>query len=471
MVYYFFLVLKYAAYLAVALLALFLLVKMFKCRKYLKLSNIAEASSAYMSNVVKTFFKCAAVLSAFLLVGMMLASVQNSLHGQATISLNYKDASKGLNPDGSRYNMSEILSDDVLERAIEIGAFENVSVSALKQSLSLVPSVQGTTDNEYNYRVSTEFKLSYNATQALADLNADTVLQVVMQAYKEWYYDTYVDKFSLLALDFEDINDFDYLEICDYLDKKAQNISFYIKAYEQKDATFRQEGNENTFSTLSTSCWQFRDVALENLRSYIMENGLSKDLNSYTGKLNYESKLAQFDYSKAYQSHAIRLEAIQMYENDMARIVLVPSYDKAEEFYMSRTKIGIDDFSRDAEKFANEMNTLDYLVSKNNMILTKLAETQATTYNYAQADQMIEDMKTQLTQLSGSLMQLVGASQGKEMNEGFTLVTEPSVAAYWTYVTKMVLFGALLLVARGMMTVLRQINNKVAMEQREGAEL
>lgn len=160
-----------------------------------------------------------------------------------------------------------------------------------------------------------------------------------------------------------------------------------------------------------------------------------------------------------------------MYENDMARIVLVPSYDKAEEFYMSRTKIGIDDFSRDAEKFANEMNTLDYLVSKNNMILTKLAETQATTYNYAQADQMIEDMKTQLTQLSGSLMQLVGASQGKEMNEGFTLVTEPSAAAYWTYVTKMVLFGALLLVARGMMTVLRQINNKVAMEQREGAEL
>lgn len=469
MTYYFLLILKYAAYLSISMATIFLLLRALKCRKLLKLSQLTEAVKETPGSGFPAFYKAVAWLLLSLVAAMILANAQSGLHGQATISLNYQNASKGLNPDGSRYNMSEILSDDVLERAIEAGAFENVTVDALKKSLTLVPSVQGTVDNESHYRISTEFVLSYNATEATSELNASTVLQAVMQAYQDWYYEKYVDRFSLLSTGFDEADSFDYLEMCDYLDKKAQNLSFYLKAYEQKDAAFRQEGNENTFSTLLTSCWQFRDVALENLRAYIMENGLSKNRESYLGKLVYESRLAQFDYSKAFQSHAIRLEAIEMYENDMAQTVLVPSYDTSGEFYMSRTRIGIDGFSREAQGFAGEMSELDYLIAKNDMIAQKLAGSTAGSEKYAQAEQMIEDLKAQLVRLSGSAKQLVSASQEKDLNQGFTLMLQTNAANYWIYAAKVFALGVFFLAVLAATKVLNRLCRRANGDRKEGA--
>ena len=43
----------------------------------------------------------------------------------AVVALNYSEASQALNSNGTRYNMSEIISDEVVESAIKKGALEN----------------------------------------------------------------------------------------------------------------------------------------------------------------------------------------------------------------------------------------------------------------------------------------------------------------------------------------------------------
>ena len=60
----------------------------------------------------------------------------------AVISLNYSEASQALNSNGTRYNMAEIISDEVIEMAIEKGAFENVKVKDLAGMLCCHPRVR-----------------------------------------------------------------------------------------------------------------------------------------------------------------------------------------------------------------------------------------------------------------------------------------------------------------------------------------
>lgn len=65
--------------------------------------------------------------------------LKKSVH--AVVSLNYSEASQALNSNGTRYNMAEIISDEVVKRAIEKGALEDVTVKELKNCLTKNKSV------------------------------------------------------------------------------------------------------------------------------------------------------------------------------------------------------------------------------------------------------------------------------------------------------------------------------------------
>ena len=61
----------------------------------------------------------------------------------AVVALNYSEASQAQNSNGTRYNMAEIICDEVIDKAIELGALENVTVKQLKECLSVYPYIQG----------------------------------------------------------------------------------------------------------------------------------------------------------------------------------------------------------------------------------------------------------------------------------------------------------------------------------------
>ena len=54
----------------------------------------------------------------------------------------------------------------------------------------------------------------------------------------------------------------------------------------------------------------------------------------------------------------MRIEAIDMYDAFMTRFVLIPTYDTEQEFYMSRTKVGVDYFAEEAKELLEEATEL-----------------------------------------------------------------------------------------------------------------
>ena len=77
----------------------------------------------------KQIFKTAEYVNAWIILVCLVTTMvygvfhhyEMKKHVSAIVSLNYSEASQALNSNGTRYNMAEIISDEVVERAIKKG--------------------------------------------------------------------------------------------------------------------------------------------------------------------------------------------------------------------------------------------------------------------------------------------------------------------------------------------------------------
>ena len=175
----------------------------------------------------------------------------------AVVSLNYSEASLAQNSNGTRYNMSEIICDKVVEKAIEMGALENVTVKELRNCLSVYPYVQGDVNDKANYHISTEFVVEYHASKHTEHLEAENVIMLITSAYKEFYIEKYTDNFSLDNEEEKpDYSKMEYMDIVTYLNKEATAILNYLYGMADKGPSFVTQDN-STFNSIASKVYQF----------------------------------------------------------------------------------------------------------------------------------------------------------------------------------------------------------------------
>ena len=75
--------------------------------------------------------------------------------------------------------MAEIICDEVVEKAIKMGALENVTVKQLKNCLCVYPHIQGDVNDKSNYHISTEFIVEYHASKHTDHLDAENVITLI----------------------------------------------------------------------------------------------------------------------------------------------------------------------------------------------------------------------------------------------------------------------------------------------------
>ena len=317
-----------------------------------------------------------AIIFALVLGGIFAVAnhVKAKDYATAVISLNYSEASQAQNANGTHYNMSEITCDEVVAKAIALGGFEGVSVSELKSCLSVYPQVEGNAYDESGYQFSTEFVLEYNASAKTDHLNAENAVLLVASAYKEYFMDKYADNFQMEKVsESTEFEDLEYMDIVLYLQKESSKVLNYMYGLEYKNSSF-VGSNGATFSSIAAKLYQIDDMQIdENLRSYILQNGIAKDAESYVERLTYENRQLAFDKECSAASFRICNEAISMYSEEMTRIVLVPTWDEDGKYYMGRTKVGIDDLSVDATDYSNDEAGYAKTIQNNELVAEKLS--------------------------------------------------------------------------------------------------
>lgn len=281
--------------------------------------------------------------------------VKSESSASVQITLNYAEASKGQHANGVRYNMSEIISDEVVKRAIDKGVLEDVSVSQLEDCLVVYPLVEGDSNSEEGYHISTEFGVTFKKDKNTKHLDAYEVVQLLGYSYKDFYIETYADDFRILDISIDPMTDFenmDYMDIKQKLELQADEITNYMYGLAEENGTFVASNGE-TFLSIGGKCTDLKNELIKSsLESYILQNGISKNSEEYIGRLSYDNKKYGFEQQKAEASFNVRNQAVQKYSEEMAKIVLVPTWDASGEYYMGRTKIGIDELSVEAETYS-----------------------------------------------------------------------------------------------------------------------
>ena len=260
----------------------------------------------YIKRIVLSFYwrvlnlskkKVAMILAISLVLSVVLTTVQeisSSYINSMIVTLNYEGAKEGLNPDGSRFNISEIVSDEVLKKAISVMGDNSLTVEGLKSRITIdskmpLSAIEKTTaaiasGSNYRYNPS-EFDVYYSQKKKLAKNRTIDFIHALSKAYNEYFFNKYSEKNVILEFDISTaFGDYDYYEIQRVLSDKIGSMITYLSKHHGESPAFRSEDTGYTFENLTNMLINLRDQDLEKLRAYIIQNRISNDTGEFIRK-------------------------------------------------------------------------------------------------------------------------------------------------------------------------------------------
>ncbi len=312
-----------------------------------------------------------------------------------TISLNYPGAEQGLNPDGSRFNISEMSDDEILNEAKSGLEMRDLSNDFLKTRLfittkfsqkameNVVSDIRNGMQGSY---VPTTYYIYYSQKDKFAKNETYEFLQALAESYEKYFIKKHAENNSVLYYNTKDydFSGYDYSEIYTVLYNKADEMLNLIKTHRAENRSFRTQDNLN-FDTVSDELANFKDVKLEKFNAYIVQNNISKNRPVYINKLEYLINKNTVDYNKNIEASNITQDALNKYDPKITAVAFVPSIDTTNSYYMSRTKTGIDDLSKESYSEGMEAARIAKKVDAYNnrfTMLSKSADTANETISY-----------------------------------------------------------------------------------------
>ena len=353
----------------------------------------------------------------FLAVFLVISAALCGLHyvlGRSTastvLSLDYEEASQGLTPNRTRFNIFEIQSGTVMERLIEYAGLEG---KVTPEELSKCISVQATHDRSIsgsvNY-ISTSFVVRFTNNGAIEGRTAEDMLSLLCKAYREYFVEHYGYNHSILSFDADDLkfND-EYLIAVDLLELKCAQLEKYVQLRSRESKNYQDPETGITFAALEQRVKNFYDYDLARLRAYIIENGIANDRDGLVSMLNYKIRMDNLVYSKLMAAYDEDNKGIQMYDAAMSAVVMIPTQDQTMQYYMSRTKTGMDNMAIHADEQLTGAAERTEKMEYSTYLTEKLAAAASDRAKTEKADTMIREMEETLDRLAADIQTLDSA--------------------------------------------------------------
>ena len=289
------------------------------------------------------------VIVFFLILFLALCGWQynNNLRIARTIlSLDYEEASQGLAPNRTRFNIYEIRSREVMERLIGYAGLEGETTpDELSKCIGVKATHNKSISGSVNY-ISTSFVISFTGKGSVWKRSSEDMLSLLCKAYREYFVEHYGFNHSILSFDVNDLkfND-EYLMMVDLLELKGNQLEKYVQLRKRESKNYADPNTGITFSELEQRAKNFYTYDIENLRSYVIENGIVSDKLALKPMLNYKIHMDRLIYDKLIAAYDEDNKGIQIYDTAMSAVIMIPTQDQTMQFYMSRAKTGMDNMA------------------------------------------------------------------------------------------------------------------------------
>ena len=391
-------------------------------------TDMVEKFDEFTIPKVKKFFKSnlnrkiIAIILVLFLISLICTVFQSFNSSSVNISVHFSSVTEGKNPDGSPFNTNEVLSDEVLERASEklggkidvktlrkhISISDNASpdeLSRLKQKI-----IDGNTDYSYYPNV---YTLTYSIVSD--DIKRDGVFssvgavfkQIVMpskkkiltsvaESYSEYYSEKYITGNIAMQVDWANADSLDYYNKATETKATAEKISRFIQSKYDKNPKFVSTTGIG-YGELYTEIEQIISIDVENYMSFIVQNGLTNNKDSLLRQFAFMEELYKESNTRHSAAYEITKETINFYDANTTKVAFIPALDEERDFYMNRTKVGIDYLIEKAAYEKGSANDAYYNVEKYKYLTESFSKaTPVSQEIYDAADKMYVDVKNKI---------------------------------------------------------------------------
>lgn len=346
------------------------------------------------------------LMCVFVFISLIVTYTGSFNKKSVVLSLNYEEASKGQNPNLTRYNVYELKSDRVMERVISNAGLQDVlTPTELSEHIDIAENSSGKTidpNDSSTYYISTSYTVSYRMNREIKNISVDDMMTLICKSYNDMFHEEYVGTKSVLKYDLGDIEGKEYIEIAKLFTNKSDQMLRYIQQRIEENATYRSDITGQSFQTIKKMIQNVQNYSIKKYSAFVLESGLSRNKDHYIRTLNYKNDMLNINYQKFMIDYNVRKQQVQDYDSAMIGTVMVPSINEKQEYYMSRTNTGTDYLTKEADYSLSQGNAVDRDIIDNNDIIAKVNASTADEESYKKADELIKTVDEELKQLANT---------------------------------------------------------------------
>ena len=366
-------------------------------------ANIFKRILFIVLSNIKTIF---VLMCVFVFISLIVTYTGSFNKKSVVLSLNYEEASKGQNPNLTRYNVYELKSDRVMERVISNAGLQDVlTPTELSEHIDIAENSSGKTidpNDSSTYYISTSYTVSYRMNREIKNISVDDMMTLICKSYNDMFHEEYVGTKSVLKYDLGDIEGKEYIEIAKLFTNKSDQMLRYIQQRIEENATYRSEITGQSFQTIKKMIQNVQNYSIKKYSAFVLESGLSRNKDHYIRTLNYKNDMLNINYQKFMIDYNVRKQQVQDYDSAMIGTVMVPSINEKQEYYMSRTNTGTDYLTKEADYSLSQGNAVDRDIIDNNDIIAKVNASTADEESYKKADELIKTVDEELKQVANT---------------------------------------------------------------------
>ena len=328
----------------------------------------------------------------------------------AVIELNYPGIELGLNPDGSKFDIRQLKSPYVIEKALKKTGLNATGIKPdeVRRNIditSIIPNdvaqraetaiKQG---NDYVYYPS-EFKIIYKVNKAFSYNQGIALVGTIIDEYQKYFYSLYsgveVIENTIGQLNYDE---YDYYDIVQVISTQIEGIQEFLQTKIEEDNSFRSAETGHTFADLNRSFEILKTVDTSKLESLVNSNTLTKDRHKLIKDYQYKIKRMELEQAKKQSEAEEAIKLMEQYKRE--DFVLIPD-SKGNELRLENPQSYYNILAETAVTASVEAASLKHEIDyyRNEVSRLIAVSESANSQLIEEANKMIDEIKTKIETL------------------------------------------------------------------------
>lgn len=368
----------------------------------------------------------------------------------AQIVLTYPEIAQSRYPDGKRFTYYDFISDENLEKALEMmqenGKYESFTVDDIKNSFYLYSYLEDSAGasvssarsegNDFSY-VANEYKITYVQPRDYKGLSSDEI------SFSEFLFGDYSTDFleALVEVNrlgfahdaggitgFEGlaavshVENYDYSEKLTYYRTKINAIISYFKYLSRENPDFVSSATQMTIKDMEGKYQFLISNSLNGISNFIESSGISKDIEMASNKLKVNIENNTLKYNKYLDRAAVNNYAMTNYDQTFTENLINVIQNKEYGLYQARPKTAFDTVvvqKHDAEESVAEYGAKIARLNEELNIFNTIEQTpEEKARLIAKCERLMSDFEAEYEKLSTDALAFV-AEYYNSVNENY----------------------------------------------------